>query len=201
MSKITVARRDLELGSLPAVCLCCGASPARRSDVSLPYTPTGRRLFVTPKDHHEIALFSHAAAFFAPLAPLAILRNILVTRRLAIQLPLCEVHHRAATVQHPRLRVAALLLGLLGIGFSLLTVVAFTRAVRAGINPTEEFGDYWVYFGVAFFCLMTGLFIRARLHDGFLYVASLSDEEIVLGGVSAQAAEQVADLQRSRSQA
>jgi hypothetical protein len=156
-------------------------------------------LFVTPKDHQEIAAFSHAAAFFAPLAPLAILRNMLLTRRFAMQLPLCELHHRMATIRHPRMRVVALLIGLMGLGFAVLTTVSFATAIRAGIDPMKEFGNHWIYFGVAFLCLIAGLFIRARLHDGFLYVASVTEVEIVLGGASTMVAEQIAKMEHDKS--
>lgn len=192
MGTVTINRRDLELGQVPAICFVCAASPARRAAISLPYTPTGGRIFVSPKENPEVIVgMMHAAPVGVIAAPAAMIRNLLVTRRISLELPLCERHHQAVS-QHPRLRILALFLGLLGFGLMVPGTVALVRAIRGGINPMEKFGFYWVYIGIAFACLIVALFIRARLHDGFLYVESIDEEEIVLGGVSPELAQQIA---------
>jgi hypothetical protein len=114
-----------------------------------------------------------------------------------MQLPLCETHRRAVTLHHPRLRILALFLGLLASGFTFLAAWAFIGAVRAEINPFEKFGSYWIHTGIAFGCAMLALLIRARLHDGFLYLESVTDEALVLGGVTADVAERIGAMASS----
>jgi hypothetical protein len=181
----------MEIGQLPRVCFYCGSESAMTTEVSLPFTPTGRRFFVQPKDSHDIHLVGHGGWFLAPVVPFVILRNLLVTRRISLQLPLCEKHRETATVYHPLMRVAALFMGLLGIAFAVLACLSFSRAVRAGINPMEQFGIYWVYAGIGFASILVALFIRARLHDGFLYLVSVADDAFILGGVPRDVAEKV----------
>jgi hypothetical protein len=91
-------------------------------------------------------------------------------------------------VHHPRLRIIALLLGSLAAAFTILAAWAFVVAVRAGINPFEKFGVYWIHSGIAFGSAMIALLIRARLHDGFLYLESVTDETLILGGVTTEVA-------------
>jgi hypothetical protein len=133
----------------------------------------------------------HGGWFLAPVVPFVILRHLLVTRRFSLQLPLCEKHRETATLYHPLMRMSALLMGVVGTVFAVLALLSFRGAIRAGINPMEQFGIYWIHAGISFACILVALFIRARLHDGFLYLVSVSDDTLILGGVPASVSERI----------
>jgi hypothetical protein len=150
----------------------------------VPYTPSDSdRQKPGGQEAQAMPHVIHVSPAHAIVGIHALVHHFFVTRRLSLRLPLCERHFRTAVVHHPRLRVLALFLTVLGAVVMVPTAVALFFVGPRGMDNAQV-TYIWGFGGIASGCIIAALLIRARLHDGFLFVIRATEQEIELGGMT-----------------
>jgi hypothetical protein len=178
MAQVILNRSKAELGDLPLFCARCGEPTAVLTLVKLPYTS-------------KPPLFSQSAVVAdglpgCLLLVVALLSNLWTTRRIALQLPLCDRHQRSARWHDVGVRRICLLLGITGVALAVCCLVVFA------ILPRQIGSLHWVLASCAVVCIFSALLIYADTHNGFIYPARVTDEEVDLRGVAVRFSEEVA---------
>lgn len=144
--------------------------------LNLPYVSGGNETKATSGVRHSMI---RAMAAVVPLelgGGAEILHGFRNGKRALLWVPLCERHVRTAWWHSNGMPIASLLSVLLAVVFGVLDFC--TR--------WQNVDWHWVFGLAAISCFILGLLIRARNHDGFIYAVNVTDEDIELGGVSAE---------------
>jgi hypothetical protein len=183
MARILLNRAELERGDLPPFCARCGALDAAMSEVLLRWVPSSFGNKIT-REIGPVAAHAPLVGLFGGVVAMGvIIHGMWAGRRIPIWLPLCERHQRTARLHAGWLRGASFLLALLAIVFTVLAVNECVTLIRQG-KTLEGLGLHHAFAFLAFGFACGGLFIRARLHDGFIFLWKMNEEEVELGGVS-----------------
>lgn len=195
-ARIIVRRSTLPLDGLPACCARCGSGTVSHVELSLPYTREKPPLKKTEGVDVALHIVLGWASFVAILYVLT--RNIVITRRMKIWLPLCERHANSAWWQRVGLRWLSVLLTLCTLGAIIAIVYWVNQGAFKGLNK-EQTNLKILGYSMPLILLGGGaLLARARLHDGFIYTLDVEEEWVELGGISDVFASQLATPDAAR---
>ena len=181
-ARIVLRRSLLPLEGLPPCCARCGNEPVTQVELSLPYTRDKPPLKKTEGLDVGLHIVLGWASMVAVLYVLA--RNVLITRRLKVWLPLCERHADSAWWYLVGLRWLSVLLALCTLGAIVIISFWVYQGAFKGLNEEQTKLKILGYSVTLTLLGASALLARARLHDGFIYTLDVEDEWVRLGGVS-----------------
>jgi hypothetical protein len=191
-ARVTIKRSESEAFRLPPFCALCGEQEYRVVELRLPYSTSAP---IAPNaDPHVAAIAVHVgvgASFFFLGAVYALVRNVCMTRRATVFLPLCDRHARTAARRAWLLPAGMWLLFVLVAPLMIYAGVETVHLIERGAHKDDYLPSIFTFMA-AFLCAAGAMLVRARLHEGFIYAVRATDDEVVLDGVSREFSHAVA---------